>query len=496
VTLLWLESSLPMVRIDRNHPASLQRQIYDLIREAILGGALAPGTRIPSTRSLAAELGIARITASNAFDQLIAEGYLETRKGDGTYVGRTLPDDLLALPEDPRLGTRVRPPQLPSHRGQALERLWDQGVYQKAGLRPFQMDAPALDAFPFELWGRLESRHLDRSAAMNLAYCDPAGHPPLREAIAAHLRAHRAMACDPGQIIITHGSRQALNLAAQVLLDPGDAAWIEDPVCPDARTAFTCAGAHLVPVPVDEQGLDVAQGEALAPGARLAYVTPSHQFPLGVTLSLSRRLELLDWAFRAQAWIVEDDFDGEFRYAGKPLASLHGLDRQARVIYLGTFSRALFPGLRLGYMVVPQDLAKAFRSARALADRGSSLVPQMALTDFFNEGHFQRHLRRMRIVYGERRNVLVEAIRQSLGHLLSVRVPDSGLDLVADLEAGSGDVALVRQLARGGIKLIALSSLYQRTPSRSGLVFGFAGFPERSLRAGIGRMVELLGEPG
>jgi GntR family transcriptional regulator/MocR family aminotransferase len=251
-----------------------------------------------------------------------------------------------------------------------------------------------------------------------------------------------------------------------------------------------------VPVPVDEQGLDVAQGEALAPAARLAYVTPSHQFPLGVTLGLSRRLELLDWAFRAQAWIVEDDFDGEFRYAGKPLASLHSLDRQARVIYLGTFSRVLFPGLRLGYMVVPQDLAKAFRSARALADRGSSLVPQMALTEFFNEGHFQRHLRRMRVVYGERRNVLVEAIRQSLGHLLSVRVPDSGLDLVADLEAGSGDVDLVRQLARGGIELIPLSALYQRTPSRSGLVFGFAGFPERSLRAGIGRMVELLGEPG
>jgi GntR family transcriptional regulator/MocR family aminotransferase len=251
-----------------------------------------------------------------------------------------------------------------------------------------------------------------------------------------------------------------------------------------------------VPVRVDEQGLDVAYGEALAPRARLAYAIPSHHFPLGVTLSLTRRLELLDWAFRVHAWIVDDDFDGEFRYTGKSLASLHGLGRQGRMIHLGTFSRALFPGLRLGYLVFPRDLAKAFTAARALADRGSSLIPQMALTDFFNKGHFQRHQRRMRIVYAERRNILVEAIQQSLSHLLSVRVPDSGLDLVADLEAGSRDVDLVRKLAGGGIELIPLSSLYQRAPSRSGLVFGFAGFSEQSLRAGIQRMSELLGGPG
>ena len=480
-----------MVRIDRTLPSSLQRQLYDAIREAILGGILAPGTRVTSTRGLAQELGIARLTVSNAFDQLRAEGYLETCTGDGTYVARTLPDERMEVPSDPRSTQRRLAPQKASARGQSMERLWGRGVYQQVGLRPFQMDVPALDKFPFELWRRLESRHLGNDSSLNLVYSEPAGYLPLREAIAAHLRAHRAMRCEASQILITHGSRQAFNLTAQVLLDPGECAWIEDPVCPDASAALTCAGALLMPIRVDEQGLNVSEGVKLAPHARLAYVTPSHHFPLGVTLSLTRRLELLDWASRENAWIVEDDFDGEFRYVGRPMASLYGLDREDRVIYIGTFSRALFPGLRLGYVVVPKGLMKAFTAARSLADRGSSLIPQMALTDFFTEGHFHRHLRRMRSVYVERRNLLVAGIQQSLSRLLSVQVSDSGLDVVADLKPGHRDVDLAQKAAKGGIALIPLSALYQGAPLRSGLVFGYAGFSETTIHDGIRRLSEL-----
>jgi GntR family transcriptional regulator/MocR family aminotransferase len=478
------ESLLPALRIDPAGP--LQRQLYEGLRTAILEGRIAAGARLPSTRRLAAELGLARITVGNAFDQLRAEGYLESRVGDGTYVTRTLPDELLAAPATGASSVRERAPQAPSGRGRLLLELHRQGIYQQPGLRPFQLDAPALDGFPVALWRRLEARHGGRGA---LAYGDPAGYLPLREAIAAHLQAHRGMRCGADRIIVTQGSRQALNLAAQVLADPGDAAWIEEPACPDARAAFRCAGVIQVPVRVDEQGLRVADGVGAAPEARLAYVCPSHQFPLGVTLGLARRLALLDWASRTGSWIIEDDFDGEYRYAGRPLASLHGLDRDDRVVYLGTFSRALFPGLRLGYLVVPAGLVEAFTAARALSDRGSPPAPQRILADFIAEGHFHRHLRRMRSLCEERRDALADALRRELGGLLTVRTPEAGLHLLAELTAGR-DEALARRAGDAGLALVPLSPLYQGEPRRQGFVLGYAGFPPDRLREGVRRLAQ------
>lgn len=486
-----LDSPLPMLQLDRGLPSSLQRQIYEGLRRSILGGALAPGTRLLSTREFAAEFGLARITVGNAFDQLKAEGYLETRIGDGTYVAETLPEDLMRTPPH-RFARRSPGESQPSVRSRGMTDLWEGRVYQRAGIRPFQVDIPAVDCFPLDLWRRLQSRHLDKGEVLNLTYGDPAGHRPLREAIAAHLRTQRAMACEADQILITHGSRQGLNLAAHVLLDPGDPAWIEDPVCHDALTSFRLAGAALVPVRVDAEGLMVAEGEQTAPRARLAYVCPSHHFPLGVTLSLRRRLALLDWASRSDAWIVEDDFDGEYRYAGRPLASLHGLDEEGRVIYVGTFSRALFPGLRLGYLVVPRCLMKAFIAARSLADRGSSLLSQTTLADFMTEGHFQRHLRRMRIVNAQRRDALASSLEQSLGHLLSVQVPDSGLHVLGRLASGCADIPLAKRAASSGIVVIPLSSYYLQAPAQPGLLFGFAGFTEQRLREAVGKLAEVL----
>jgi GntR family transcriptional regulator/MocR family aminotransferase len=481
---------MPTIQIDRSGGVSIQRQIYDVLRSAILDGRLGPGTRLPATRALAGQLGSARITVDSAYAQLRAEGYLESRTGDGTYVSLSLPQVRAASePRDPAWSRTVL---APSRRGLAIKELWLGAAHPGPRAVPFQIDVPAFDAFPIKVWRRLEARRLERAMGQAMAYSDQAGHRDLRVHLAAHLQAHRGMACDPEQVVITHGSQQALDLAAQILLDPGDQAWIEDPVRHEARTALALAGAAQVPVRVDGQGLDVASGEALAPAARVAYVCPSNQFPLGFPLSLKRRLALLDWAARADACVIEDDADGEFRYSGRPLASLFGLDRDGRVVFVGTFSHSLFPGLRLGYAVLPRGLVAAFTAALSLADRGGSPGSQMPLADFLAEGHYQRHLLRMRKLYGQRRLHLAARIRETLGHALTPRIPGSGLHLVADLAPGYRDVEVAAQATRLGIAVEPLSRFYQQKTRAQGLVFGFAGFPEEALGAGVERLASLF----
>jgi len=391
----------------------------------------------------------------------------------------------------PRSNHSLPMAQLPSPRGRSVQELWDNRTVKRTSLCPFQISTPALDQFPVKLWRKLESRHFEYGDPSNLTFGDPAGYLPLREAISEHLRMFRAMVCDASQILITSGSRQGMNLAAQVLLDPGENAWIEDPVSFDVFNIFKIAGALLVPVRVDEQGLDVPEGIALAPLARLAYVSPSQHYPLGMTLSLSRRLALLDWASRTNAWIIEDDLDCEYRYVGRSLPSLHSLDNHGRVIYVGTFSRAMFPGLRLGYIVVPKGLMGTFTAARHLLDIGSSLVSQKTMSDFITEGHFYRHLRRIRTVHAERRDIMVKAIRDALGHILTVQIPEAGLYALGLLKDGLNDVDIAKKAAKAGISLIALSPYYQCNPAKSGLIFGFAGFPGQSIQKGIRRLSKI-----
>jgi GntR family transcriptional regulator / MocR family aminotransferase len=475
----------------------LFRQLYEGLRRGILDGRLLPGVRLPGTRGLAGELGVARNTVLNAYEQLLAEGYLEGKIGSGTYVAHTLPDPpIRGRPTDAATRPTAAPRPALSRRGALLARASALVAPDSGMPRPFRMGVPALDAFPFETWMRLVARHHRRPPRDLLGYDDPAGYAPLRRAIADHLGPARAVHCDPEQVVVVTGSQHGLDLIARILLDPGDAAWIEDPGYPSARAALQGAEVRPVPVPVDGDGLEVDAGAARGPGARLVYVTPSHQYPAGVTMSLSRRLALLDWARRANAWVVEDDYDSEFRYAGRPLAALQGLDRDGRVIYVGTFSKALFPSLRLGYLVVPPDLVNAFVAARAVIDRQSPTLTQAVVADFLNEGHFLRHIRRMRTLYQERQETLLRAARRELGALLEVGPCETGLHLMGWLGEGRDDRQASRAAARVGIDAVPLSSYCIERRERGGLLLGYGGTEARQIGDAVRRLGSALRERG
>jgi len=325
-----------------------------------------------------------------------------------------------------------------------------------------------------------------------LDYGEPGGYGALREAIAEYVRLARGARCLTEQVIVTSGSQQGVDLAARVLLDPGDAVWMEDPGYTGARTALQVAGARIVPVPVDGEGLVVQEGERMAAQARMAYVSPSHQFPLGVTMSAARRLALLRWASRAGAWILEDDYDSEFRYDARPLAALQGMDEDGRVIYVGTFSKTLFPALRLGYLIVPVELVDAFRAARAVSDRQSPTMDQAILADFLGGGHFARHVRRMRRLYSERQEVLVDAVRRHLGDRLEVTPSAAGMHLLAWLEPGVDDATVSAGAATLGLEAAPLSRYGLVRPDRGGLLLGWAGYSPEAIREGVLKLGEAL----
>ena len=481
--------ALLTLALDPTTATPLFRQVYEGLRQSILAGRLAPGVRLPATRGLAAELGVSRNTVLNAYEQLLAEGYLEGKIGSGTYVPRALPEEMLQVRH---AAEAARPTPFPrralSRRGELLAAA-SAGAGCSSGLaRPFRSGIPALDDFPVETWKRLVTRHLRRPPRELLGYDDPAGYAPLRKAIAAHLGPARAVYCEPEQVIVITGSQQGLDLVAHILLDDGDTAWMEDPGYPSARAALRGAGVKVVPIAVDAEGLDVAAGNARCPAARLAYVTPSHQYPLGVTLSLSRRLALLDWARRANAWVIEDDYDSEFRYAGRPLAALQGLDRDRRVLYLGTFSKALFPALRLGYLVVPPDLVDACVAARAVIDRQTSTLMQAVVADFLEEGHFHRHIRRMRTLYQERQETLLNAASRELTGMLELCPCETGLHLMGWLSEGRDDRQTSQILARAGVEAPPLWNYCSAPQGRGGLLLGYAGSDARQIRDGVRRL--------
>jgi GntR family transcriptional regulator/MocR family aminotransferase len=488
--------ALLTVPLDAAAAAPLFRQLYEGLRRAILNGTLTAGARLPATRRLAAELGVSRNTVLNAYEQLLAEGYLEGKVGSGTYVPGSLPEEMIevcggaapARPVPPARRALSRRGELLARVSAAVPRSWD-------APRPFRPGIPALDAFPFETWLRLVARRHRRPPRDQLSYGHPAGYAPLRQAIAEHLGPARAVHCDPEQVLIITGSQAGMDLVARMLLNPGEAAWVEEPGYPSARVALQGAEVRLAPVPVDGDGLDVTAGAARCPDARLVYVTPSHQYPLGVTMGLSRRLVLLEWARRAGAWVVEDDYDSEFRYAGRPLAALQGLDPDGRVIYLGTFSKTLFPSLRLGYLVVPPDLVDAFVAARAAIDRQPPTLTQAVVADFLNEGHFVRHIRRMRTLYAERQEALLRATRRELGGLLEACPCETGLHLVGWLPDGRDDREASRAAARAGVEVPPVAKYCLEQPARAGLLLGYAGSDTRQIRDGVRRLgAALCGE--
>jgi len=461
--------------LDRSQSAPIYRQLYQRFRESIADGRLRPGDRVPAVRALAAELNLARGTVDAAYQLLIGEGYLIARGAAGTVVTPQL---------TPAAAPPVRTP-VTSPTYQATH----------SGTQPLalQMGLPALDAFPRKLWTRLAGRQLRQSGLEGLVYPDSRGYAPLHAAIAAYLGISRGITCHPDQVFVCAGYRACLDLISHTLMRQGDSCWLEEPGYFMARHALLEAGAQLVPVPVDDQGLDVAQGIARAPDARFAVVTPTHQSPLGVSLSLPRRLALLEWANRQGSWIIEDDYDSEYRYQGKPLPALKSLDQQGRVLYAGTFSKVLFPGLRLAYLVVPAEQTRAF--ARQ-ADRLHNHCPQLlqaTVSAFLNEGHFARHLKKMRSLYARRRQWLIDALQQHFGERLQINAQAGGMHLVAGLREGN-DLELVQRAQAVGIAIEPLSQWYLEAKPQHGLVIGFTNIASAEQASAVAlRLVQVLG---
>ncbi len=473
-----------LLSVNRSSAVPLHRQVYDGLRQAILEGRLRPGERIPSSRALAAELAVSRLPVLTAFEQLLHEGYLVGRVGSGTFVSNALPDDLLFSP--------ARPENPPSRRKRTTAFDPPAPHRHEYSLAPFRVSLPALDRFPHDTWARLVARHAHGLPHAAMAYGDPAGLRALRSAIAAHLRAARAVRCEAEQILVVSGSQAALRLAAAVLLSRGDRIAMEEPGYPGARATFAAGGARVIPVPVDDEGMSVSALWKRGARIRAAYVTPSHQYPLGMSMTAGRRFALLDWAVRRNAWILEDDYDSEYRYVSRPLGALQGIDGHDRVIYIGTFSKVLFPALRIGYLVMPPALRQQFIEAREAFDLFPPTLYQPVLAEFLRAGHFARHLRRMRGVYRDRRDALLTGLARYCGNRLTVSNADAGLHVAALLPPGIDDTAVVRRMAERGLTATALSTCYAQPARKSGLLLGFGGASEEELLDATRRLGTVL----
>ncbi len=480
---------LPIITVERNAGTPLHRQIYDAYVTAIMNGRLRAGQRVPSTRMLASELGLSRFPIMDAYAHLLAEGYLETRIGAGTVISQSLPDELMTseLPA-PRAAARPGPRPFSKRAANIVSLV---NARWRRGTGAFGVNQVAYEHFPFRIWNSLVMRHCRSVRAKSLDYGDPLGSPDLREAIATYLRTARGVQCEAQQIMIVGGSQQGLEIATRVLLDPGSRVWMEEPSCAYTRVVFAANDSVMVPVPVDYEGLNVAAGIKRCPEAQAALVTPSHQYPLGVIMSASRRMELLDWAQKSGSWIIEMDYGSEFRCESKPVASLQGLDANDRVIYIGTFSKVLFPSLRLGYIVIPADLIEHFVSVRMAMDLGPSSLHQVVLADLIGEGHFSRHLRRMRMLYGERRSLLMESIRKEFGFGVDVSGGQAGMHLTVTFK-GICDQEIARRARSQNLWLTPLSTSYLGQASRQGFILGFGSTPAEAIPAAVRKLRGML----
>ena len=475
----------------------LHRQIGQQVRRAILERRLAPGQRLPSSRLMAGELAVARGTVLLAMDQLVAEGYVVAQAASGLSVATDLPDEMLTAPRVAR-PSRAEPPTTAAGSRRARQALREASPSLAFGAPPlaFPTGQPDRGSFPFALWAKLVEREWRQPSWRVAGVPHPFGHEGLRAAIADHLGAARGFACDPASIVITSGMRQSLSLLAWATLDPGEAAWIEEPGFVGTREALAAAGVRAVPVPVDAAGFSVERAMVLAPRARLAVVAPAHHFPIGTMLGLPRRLELLSWAERTGGWIAEDDYDGEYRYTGRPLAPLRALDRSRRVAYLASFSKLLFPALRLSYVVLPDALVPAAKARMAAVHDRASLLGQGALARFIADGHFTTHLRRTRLLYARRQEAMLDGLRRHLGRWLACDPDPGGMHLVARPVAtaarGFDDRAVVAAAARAGIAASPLSTCYAGRARRHGLILGYAGTPDDAIDAGCRTLAEAI----
>jgi GntR family transcriptional regulator/MocR family aminotransferase len=482
--VLWL-------RLDGEGP--LHRQAHRALRGAVLAGRLRGGERLASSRALARELGVSRNTVLQAYEQLVAEGYATARGGSGTYVAEVLPP----RSGRPRRGSAAREPGAEPERLSAFGRRLEAGVPRGASWSlprervpfDFRYGEPAYADLPLATWARILGRRARRLSVKRLAYQPPEGADELREALAGYLARARGVVCSPDRIVAVRGSQQAIDLATRLLVDPGDTVVLEEPHYTGFSFCLSALGAKLAYVPVDEHGLRVEELAAVG-DARLACVTPSHQYPAGGVLPLPRRLALLEWARSRSAWILEDDYDGEFRFEGRPIECLQALDRHGRVLYAGTASKCLFPALRIGWLVAPASLAGPLRSAKALADTGTATLEQLAFADFIAEGHLERHVRRSRLRHAARRRALVEALDQELGPRARVLGASAGLHVLVRLdELPARDVRRLREACRErGVGVYPAAPFYARPPARAELLLGYASLDEDAIREGVRRL--------
>jgi GntR family transcriptional regulator / MocR family aminotransferase len=484
-----LATSLPLSLSAPSPGTPLYRWFYEELRSAILERRIAPGARLPATRDLAREYRLARATVVAAFEQLKSEGYVEGKVGAGTYVSQVLPEELLQVA---RIGAGGKAGPRRVRWSAYARRLTLFRGGQPRITRAFRANLAALDAFPTTIWAQVAARRLRRASTQLLAGGEALGYRPLRQAVAEYLNASRGVKCSADQVLIISGVQEALERAAHLLLDPGDPVWVEEPGYPGAAIVFAAVGAEVRRIPVNAEGLDLEFGQRRWPNAKLVYVTPAHQFPVGVTMSLRRRLALLQWARRSHTLIFEDDYDSEYRYSGRPIPALQGLDRAGVIIFAGSFNEVLFPALRLGYLVVPPAMVDRFAAAQALSMRHAPLLDQAVLCDFITEGHFARHIRRMRALYAERLAVLLEASRSRLAGLLEMPSVEAGLQMVGWLAPGIRADRAAEEAAKREVEVIPISRYASRRFSKQGLLLGFAAVDGRELRRGVEGLARAL----
>jgi GntR family transcriptional regulator/MocR family aminotransferase len=473
----------------RDAPTPAFRWLYTALRADILAGRLRPGARLPATRDLATQYGLSRGTVVSAFEALKSEGYLHGSKGSGTYISSVLPEDLLQVSVESRQKLSTGRPR--------LRRLSEYGArvqpfanLESRPTRAFRANLPALDLFPAKIWARIAERRVRRLSIPQLLGCDTLGYLPLRIAVADYLNTSRGTGCRAEQVMIVSGMQEALDLAARMILNPGDQVCLEEPGYPGAAMAFEALGAKLCVVPLDSEGMELPGPRARK--ARLVYVTPGHQFPVGTTMSLARRLQLLAWARKSSALIFEDDYDSEFRYSGRPVPAMQGLDQHGLVLFAGSFSKVLFPSLRLGYLVLPFDLVEPFAAAKSILNRHAAPFEQTVLCDFIVEGHFGRHLRRMREVYAERLSILIESARRKLTGLLELSSVEAGLQTVGWLPPGMDSNAARRAAKARKVEVMSLSIYSRRPAQREGLQLGFAAVNGQEIRRGVHQLAIAL----
>ena len=484
-----------MIRLDRTSREPIHQQLYRQIRDELISGSFTHNSsRLPSTRVLAADLGIARLTVKLAFEKLHAEGYLQARTGSGTFVAESLPETFLSSSkpkiapqkERPaRLSTRVK--NIPDQRA---GRQFDLGIAGAPGVS-FVPALAAIDEFPIEIWERLRTQVLTKKGAHLLQYASSRGDPDLRKAIATYLCDYRGARCHPDQIIVTAGTQQAMMISAMALVNRGEVAWIEDPGFYQARRAFGFAGATVVPRPVDQEGIVIGRPSKWS-SPKIIYVTPSHQFPLGMTMSLARRTALIDFARERDAYIFEDDHNSEFRFTGPPLPCLQGLDNSGRVIYAGTMSKILYPSLRLGYILAPEQLVEPMIKIRAVMDQHSPAIDQATLARFLTEGYFLSHIKRMRELYSDRRDFFIEQFNHLLGDYFILQIPEAGLHFVAWLRRKTDLPLITRVCTEIGIRPMPLSSCFMKAELDPALTFGFAAWTRAQIREGLGKLASTL----